>query len=157
MGADPEVMRYFPNLLTPQQSDELAQKITELITIQGWGFWAVELKETSTFIGFVGLHRQKKESGIPHTPFVEIGCRLARQYWGQGYAYEAAKAALSYAFEYLNCTKVYAFTAQINIPSWRLMHKLGMRNTGHDFAHPKIPVGHPLSTHCLYVLDNDEV
>ena len=153
MGMDPEVMRYFPSLLDAAQSDALAQRITDIIAQQGWGFWAVALKETDQFIGFVGLHRQEKESGLPQTPFIEIGWRLARPYWGHGYAYEAAKAALSYGFEQLHCKKIYAFTAKENIPSQRLMIKLGMKNTGEDFLHPKIEVGHPLRLHCLYTIE----
>ena len=156
MGSDPEVMRYFPARLSEKEADDLAQRISDLIDRQGWGFWAVEIKETSTFIGMVGLHRQEKSSGIPETPFVEIGWRLARPYWGNGYASEAARAALRYAFDTLNCTKVFAFTACINKPSLRVMSKLGMKDSGLDFDHPKVPQGHPVQRHSLYVVERED-
>ena len=82
MGQDPKVMHYFPSLLSLEESDQLAQRIYTLIVQQGWGFWAVELIASNEFIGFVGLHRQEVSSGIPHTPFVEIGWRLSRLHWG---------------------------------------------------------------------------
>ncbi len=58
MGLDQDVMQFFPTLLTPQESLNLIQKISSLINENGWGFWAVELKETHQFIGFIGLHSQ---------------------------------------------------------------------------------------------------
>lgn len=121
-----------------------------LIAERGWGFWAVEIKATGQFIGFVGLHYQDENSGIPHAPFVEIGWRLDAEFWGVGYAPEAAEKALEFAFTTLNCAKVYAFTALPNLPSLRVMQKLGMENTGQDFNHPKLESGHPLERHCLY-------
>lgn len=155
MGKDPEVMRYFPTLLSFKEADQLAQRASDLIDQQGWGFWAVELLETNEFIGFAGLHRQDPESGIPCTPFVEIGWRLARPYWRKGYGYEAAQQALKYAFEVLSCEQIYAFTALINQPSRRLMTKLGMQNLKKDFDHPK--VDHPsLKRHCLYMIKEQE-
>ena len=151
MGQDSEVMRYFPSLLSFAESDQLAQRIYDLIDKQGWGFWAVELLETKEFIGFVGLHKQEVSSGLPHTPFVEIGWRLSRKYWGKGYAYEAAQLALKYAFEALNCEQIYAFTSLTNTPSRRLMAKLGMSDSKEDFDHPKVNVP-SLKRHCLYVI-----
>ncbi|MCE2596836.1 GNAT family N-acetyltransferase [Motilimonas cestriensis] len=84
MSADDNVMRYFPNILTRADSDALADKAKGLIAEKGWGFWAVELKASGEFIGFIGLHSQ--EDGISCTPFIEVGWRLAQQHWGKGYA-----------------------------------------------------------------------
>ena len=152
MGQDLEVMRYFPSLLSFAESDHLAQRIYDLIDKQGWGFWAVELVKTEEFIGFVGLHKQEKSSGLPNTPFVEIGWRLSHEYWGKGYAHEAAQLALKYAFEVLNCEQVYAFTSLTNKPSRRLMTKLGMTDLKQDFDHPKVSVP-SLKRHCLYIIE----
>lgn len=55
MGQNPEVMRYFPSLLTPEQSLQFIEKVTNQIDQYGWGLWAVGLKETKEFIGFIGL------------------------------------------------------------------------------------------------------
>lgn len=150
LNADPEVMRYFPNCLSRVESDALAKYLQQMITERGWGFWAVELKTTHQFIGFVGLNSQDAQSGIPHVPLVEIGWRLAHSYWGQGYATEAAKLVLNYAFNTLKLTEVYAFTALINQASQRVMQRLGMSNMHADFNHPKVEKGHVLERHCLY-------
>lgn len=151
---DPHVMRYFPAPLSREESDHQADIIRTLITDRGWGFWAAELKETGEFMGFVGLHRQEADSGIPEAPFVEIGWRLAAEYWGKGYAPEAAQVALKYAFETLDAPAVYAFTTLTNEPSQRVMRKIGMVNVNQDFDHPKLSSDHPLVRHCLYKITN---
>lgn len=58
LNADPDVMRFFPAPLQRTESDNLAARFQEGITERGWGFWAVELKETHQFVGCVGLHPQ---------------------------------------------------------------------------------------------------
>lgn len=150
--ADAKVMRYFvtPLSFEESRSREQANIIDNLIAERGWGFWAVELKSTGQFIGFVGLHYQDENSGIPNAPFVEIGWRLASEHWGLGYAPEAAQKALEFAFEELDSPKVYAFTTKTNLPSQRVMTKLGMTDTKQDFNHPKVAADHPLVRHCLY-------
>lgn len=148
MTADPEVMKYFPSCLSKAESDFQAKRLQTLIETNGWGFWAVELKNTAEFIGFVGLHRQ--ENAIPNAPFIEIGWRLAKTHWRQGYATEAAKKALDFGFKHLAANAIYAFTPLTNIPSQKVMQKLGMANTQQDFDHPKVATNHPLARHCLY-------
>ena len=56
MNADPIVMRYFPRLLTRDESDDLARRMHRLIKDNGFGFWAVSVKDTGDFLGMVGLH-----------------------------------------------------------------------------------------------------
>lgn len=148
MAADPEVMRFFPGVLTKAESDQLGLDIETLLDKKGWGLWAVELKDTAEFIGFVGLHYQEQD--IPEAPFIEIGWRLSSKHWGVGYAPEAANAALKFAFDVLKETAVYAFTTLENTPSRKVMSKLGMINMNKDFNHPKLAKGHPLERHCLY-------
>lgn len=150
MGLDPDVMKYFHEVLTPQQSIEMAEKIYELIERNGWGFWAVELKDTSEFIGFIGLHNQPVL--FEFSPCVEIGWRLLKRYWGMGYATEGARAALIYAFEELNLNKVVAFTALTNKPSEAVMKRLGMTEVK-QFKHPELPTGHILENHILYEIN----
>ncbi|KDM92292.1 GNAT family N-acetyltransferase [Photobacterium galatheae] len=154
MSADPAVMRYFPSTLTEEESQQAADRAQSLIEEKGWGFWAVELKETGAFIGFVGLHYQDSE--IPNAPFIEIGWRLASEYWGRGLAPEAAERALQFAFDELNASDVYAFTALPNQPSQRVMQKLGMTDCQQNFLHPKLPADHPLAEHCLYRISRTE-
>lgn len=153
LNADPVVMEYFPATLTKSESENMADKIYDLLTEHGWGFWAVEEKKSNMFIGFVGLHRPIAE--LPFTPCVEIGWRLARQFWGKGYATEAAHAALKVAFEVLNLKKVYSFTSACNTRSIAVMERLHMVNIVQNFEHPDIPEGHCLREHVLYRLSVD--
>ncbi|MBF8223351.1 GNAT family N-acetyltransferase [Halomonas sp. 328] len=153
LNADPEVMAHFPALLSRAESDALAERIRERIAERGWGFWAVEAKaETSlqaSFIGFVGLHIPRDD--LPFAPCVEIGWRLARPYWGHGYAREAAEAALAVAFDSLGLDEVVSFTSLDNHRSQAVMRRLGMRRA-ETFEHPALPPSHPLCLHCLYRL-----
>lgn len=155
LNADPMVMRYFPSALSVQESNEQADKLCSLITERGWGMWAVELKASGEFIGISGLHTQAGDSGIPHAPLTEIAWRILAVHWGKGYAPEAARRALQFAFEELALDAVYSFTAQVNTPSQRVMIKVGMKNTGEEFNHPKLANGHALERHCLYVLTKE--
>ena len=156
MSADPEVMYYFPSTLDAEASAQLIERFAERITVNGWGFWAAELKSSGECIGLIGLHLQDAESGIPHAPLVEIGWRIARSHWRQGYAEEGARAALRFAFDTLGLDRVYAFTAVVNEPSCRLMTKLGMRNIMQDFDHPKLAQGHRLERHYLYMIERSD-
>lgn len=155
LNSDPEVMRYFPELLSKQRSDAVIDKLKALIDNKGWGFWAVEIKSSREFIGFVGLLAQDK-SNIPNSPMVEIGWRLASSFWGKGYASEAAAASLDYAFNNLELLDVYSFTALDNSPSRQVMSRIGMVNTGQDFNHPMLPEGDPLERHCLYKITRQQ-
>ena len=152
INADPEVMKYFPKLLTPKVSDIIASKCQQLIANQGWGLWAVSLKarskENGAFIGFVGLN--DTHADMSFAPAVEIAWRLHKDYWGQGYATEAARAALNFAFTELSLDEVVSFTAVINVRSQLVMERLGMMNTRANFYHPSLDPNHRLAEHVLY-------
>ena len=148
MNANPEVMEYFPKLLTTSMSNTIAKKCQSLINDNGWGFWAVSLKETDAFIGMVGLNHAHAD--MPFSPAVEIAWRLHNDYWGQGYATEAARASLDFAFVELEIEEVVAFTAVINKRSQLVMERLGMTNTQEDFYHPMLDLNHRLAEHVLY-------
>lgn len=124
-----------------------------IISNQGWGFWAVELKSTNSFIGFVGLHQADVE--LPFSPCVEIGWRLSKKYWNNGYATEAGRAALKFAFEILKLNQVVSFTSLKNKRSQAVMQRLNMINTNQNFEHPKLPIGHQLREHVLYKITKD--
>lgn len=151
LNADPEVMRYFPAPLSRDESDAMADRIAELIERQGWGFWAVEHAKDRTFMGFVGLHAPED---LPFSPCTEIGWRLARPYWGCGYATEAALASLSFAFGQLDLSSVVAFTANGNMRSQGVMRRLGMTLESH-FDYPRLPDDHPLRPHVLFRLTRE--
>lgn len=154
MNSDKEVMRYFPKVLSSEESDAMALGCQSLIEKNGWGFWAVSLKDTKAFIGFVGLYQP--HHNFPFSPCIEIAWRLRKEYWGYGYATEAANAALKFAFEELKLKQVVSFTACSNRPSQRVMERIGMTNKQEDFFHPAIEENHPLAKHVLYKITQTE-
>lgn len=151
LNADPEAMRFFPAPLTREESDALAERWRSHLDAEGWGLWAVEVPGEADFVGCVGLARPGFEAHF--TPAVEVGWRLARAHWGNGYATEAARAALSHGFGELGLDEIVSFTSKANEPSARVMERLGMtHDPADDFDHPRLPSGHRLRPHVLYRL-----
>lgn len=149
LNADPKVMEFFPGLKTREESDASVKLISDHIEKYGWGFWAASLIQTGQFIGFIGIQHVPFQSSF--TPAIEIGWRLAFDHWGKGYATEGAKATLVYGFTTLKLDKIVSFTAVNNMRSRRIMEKIGMHHDS-DFDHPKLPEGHPLRRHVLYLM-----
>ena len=151
MNADPVVMRHFPAPLTRAESDALADRLAAGITERGWGLWAVEVRDTGEFAGFVGL--QPVGDTLPFGPAVEIGWRLAAAFHGQGYATEGARRTVTYAFETIALPEIVAMTTERNRASRRVMEKLGMtRDPADDFVHPLVPADWDERRHVLYRL-----
>lgn len=149
LNADPRVMEYFPATLSRKESDALAERIRSRLEGQGWGLWAVSIPDTVNFIGFIGLSQPSFDAHF--TPAVEVGWRLAFDYWGKGYATEGATAVLAYGFDTLKLEEIVSFTAVQNQRSRHVMEKIGMHHSSEDdFDHPKLPEGHPLRRHVLY-------
>lgn len=151
MNADPEVMRYFPATESEAQSRAAVAAWRAQFEERGWSNWAVERRDRGEFIGFTGLSVPRRQ--LPFSPCVEVGWRLARRFWGNGYATEAAKAALAAGFGRLGLAEIVSFTSITNLKSRAVMERIGMRNTGRDFDHPAVPVGSSLRRHCLYVIE----
>ena len=158
MNGDPEVMKYFPKLLSAKVSDIIASKCQQLIEDNGWGFWALSLKDCSNkndaFIGFVGLNQTHADMSF--APCVEIAWRLRKEFWGQGYATEAARASLDFAFSELALEEVVAFTAVINKRSQLLMKRIRMTDTQNNFYHPALESNHLLAEHVLYKITRQQ-
>jgi RimJ/RimL family protein N-acetyltransferase len=154
LNGDPRVMAYFPAALSREASDAMAKRCSGLIAERGWGLWAVALRENDAFIGMTGLHIPAVQ--LPCSPCVEIGWRLAFDYWGQGYAQEAAHAALQAGFARVQLPEIVAFTALPNLRSSTLMARLGMCRDVDTFEHPALAPGRALRTHCLYRLTRAE-
>jgi RimJ/RimL family protein N-acetyltransferase len=151
MNADPQVMAYFPRTYDRAESDGLVARIRDHMARHGFGLWAVEAPGTAPFIGFTGLWTPDFEA--PFTPCVEIGWRLARRFWGRGYASEAAYESLRFGFETLRREEIVSYTVTANARSRRVMERLHMtRDPAGDFDHPKLPEGSPLRRHVLYRL-----
>lgn len=155
LNADPVVCRFLPGPMTRAESDAQAGRIRFFMQAEGWGLWACEPKDTGDFLGFIGLSRPSFEA--PFTPCVEVGWRLASPFHGRGLASEGARAAVDYGFNVLGLSELVAFTVPENLPSRRVMEKLGMSRDPHeDFDHPRFPEGHRLRRHVLYRLRTPE-
>jgi RimJ/RimL family protein N-acetyltransferase len=147
MNADPEVREHLGDLLTREQSDASVARFQVEFDQRGYGWWAVEVQATGEFIGFAGL--DQVDDGMPFTG-VEIGWRLARSAWGQGYATEAALTVLAYGFDTLELPGILAVTTAANLRSQAVMRRIGMtRDPAGDFDDPTAPEG-PLRPNVLY-------
>ncbi|MGB6406512.1 MAG: GNAT family N-acetyltransferase [Planococcus donghaensis] len=150
MSKDVEVMRYFPERLSKAQANQLIDRFEAHMDDKGYTMWAVERKEDEAFIGFIGLLEITME--IEGKGSAEIGWRLDKRFWKNGYATEGAEACLAYAFGPLNMKQVYSFTAAINKPSETVMKRVGMIQVG-EFDHPKLEKGNSLERHVLYKIN----
>ena len=151
LNSDKEVMQYFPSVKTAVETMAQIGRIEGHIKQHGFGFFAMERKDNGEFIGFTGLTHPSFDAHF--TPCVEIGWRLNKKSWGYGYATEAGKACLEFGFEDLKLGKIYSFTAVQNIPSEKVMQRIGMAKEGY-FEHPAMQDGHFLQRHVLYSLAN---
>ncbi len=150
LNADPRVMVFFPGSLTRPESDRVADRIERRFEERGFGLWALEERSTGRFVVFTGLSMPAFEANF--TPCVEIGWRLAFEFWGRGYAFEAAHRALAFGFETLNLPEIVSMAARGNLRSRRLMERLGLRrDPAEDFDHPNVSDG-ALRRHVLYRL-----
>ena len=153
LNSDARVMEFFPECLTRAQSDSLVERIND------------HFREARVWIVRGGVTRGPNIYWVRgtggavfnahFTPCVEIGWRLAADYWGRGFATEGARAVVKYAFEQLALDALVSFTVPENIRSRRVMEKIGMtRDASDDFDHPNVAEGHPLRRHVLYRLQS---
>ena len=147
LSADPAVMEHYPSVLSRAQAEARVDEIEAEFARVGFGRWAVEIPGESGFAGSIGLSVVSFEAAF--TPCVEIGWRLARRFWGRGYATEGALAAVEVGFERLGLREIVSFTVPANARSIRVMEKIGMTFSG-EFDHPELPEGHALRRHVLY-------
>lgn len=153
LNGNPQVMEFFPALLTQLQSDALAVRFKTGIELSGWGMWAATLKKPDVFIGFIGL--LQVDPPYPFAPAVEVGWRLLPAYWGQGLATEGALASLHFGFTTLALSEIVSMTAVQNTRSRHVMERIGMHFSG-EFDHPKLPPESPLRRHVLYRITRSE-
>lgn len=151
--ADPEVKRFYPSTLTPEETNAQVDAAIARAATDGFGFYAAELKQTGKLAGWLGIGRigEPTRSAIRPPNDVEIGWQLDKALWGQGLAPEGAQAWLDYGFGTLGLPEIVAFTYRGNTPSRRVMDKIGMRyDPASDFDHPRLAEGHPLRPHVVY-------
>lgn len=145
----PAVMRHLGGV---QSRADLAAGVARLSAAEaeyGYTFWVVERRADGSFLGFCGLKPMRPDLVPPplHGE-VEIGWRLAEHGWGQGYAREAAEAALRLGFERFELPRIVSMTLPANSPSWGLMRRLGMR------ARPDLDFDMPgFGRHLIYDLE----
>lgn len=154
---DPLVRRFYPGVATLADAAANIARNRERIDRLGYGFMAVEQKADGRFVGLLGLAPISEElrAHIPGRPEVEIGWQFGASFWGQGLAPEGATAMLDYAWRGLRLPEVVAFTYRGNLPSRRVMEKIGMtRDEMADFDHPQVPIGHQVRPHVLYRITN---
>jgi ribosomal-protein-alanine N-acetyltransferase len=135
--ADPEVMRYMGSgPLTRAETERRVKGIVRSWEERGFGLWAVEYKETGTFIGRIGLLYHEDWSEDEHK--TEVGWLLDRSCWGKGLATEGATASVRYGFEGLGLERIISIALPQNVASRRVMEKTGLtlrgrtRWRGHD-------------------------
>ncbi|RBP09703.1 ribosomal-protein-alanine N-acetyltransferase [Roseiarcus fermentans] len=155
LNADPEVRRYWPTTLSREESDAQAAAFQKHIEAYGFGFWAAEVPGVARFIGFIGLLHIGSE--LPFGPAVEAGWRLARAYWGCGYATEGARATLGDGFARLGLAEIVAYAVAVNTPSRRVMERIGMTHDPvDDFDRMDRKPDDPLRRHVVYRKKRDE-
>ena len=155
LNADPAVMEHFQGTQTPEGSHAFIDKVERHWDEHGWGLWALEVPGVAPFIGFTGLWPADYVTG---EPMVEVGWRLARAYWGHGYATEAARESLRFGFEEVGLEDIVSFTVPQNERSWRVMERIGLvRDPAGDFDHPHVDAArYPhLVRHVFYRLGRD--
>ena len=133
---DPEITKYIPD--APRSREEAKEELEWHMNGHPrhpeLGLWATIHKETGKFIGRCGL--------LPWTidgqNEIEVAYTIAREYWGQGLATEAARAILHYGFEKLNLSRLISVIDSENIASRRVAEKIGMafEREGHDEIGP---------------------
>ncbi|SHM20921.1 GNAT family N-acetyltransferase [Flavobacterium saccharophilum] len=113
---------------TIEESIAMIENIQQQYKDFGIGRWAVILKETNEFLGWSGIKFITNEINN-HKDFYEIGYRFIEKHWGKGYATEAGKVFVDYAFNELKADALYAYADEGNENSRRILEKLGLKYT----------------------------
>ncbi len=148
INADPQVAYWLGGAIDRPRGDAAIDRYNACITAHGFGRWAVERRGDGALIGAVGV--MPVMGAYPFGGF-ELGWRLARAAWGQGYATEAARAALAHGLERIGLDEIIAFTSDQNLRSIGVMQRIGMvPDPSRDFDHPALAADHPLRRHLVY-------
>lgn len=150
-------MQFFPFRRDRAQADAKMDELRAAIERDGFGFAAAEIAASGDCIGFVGLSRTDHIASLPPGS-IEIGWRLAPEFWGQGYAAEAARAWLAFGFGTLGMDEIISFAVKSNLRSTAVMERIGMTSDpSRDFDHPSVPDSHPqLKPHAFHFLTRQQ-
>ncbi|MDL2286723.1 GNAT family N-acetyltransferase [Desulfococcaceae bacterium OttesenSCG-928-F15] len=155
MSMDPRVMEFLPAFQDKKACDSFFNHMRESLSEQGWGFWAMERKEDGVFMGIIGMHKPGPEFGVGEE-CVEMGWRLAPEFWGNGYVTEAAREILRFGFEELDFPEIVSFTALGNTRSLAVMARLGMERDDRVFDLLVFPEDSPHRPHCISRLSREK-
>ncbi len=157
INADEKVMEFFPYRHSHEAADAALERVNDMIRATGFGFYAVELRESQEPMGFCGIAPVDMKDIFPFGT-MEIGWRFATRFWGNGYATEAANTLLANAFEDKEMPEVVSFAVAANSRSTAVMERLGLiRDPARDFDHPRVPDTHPhLKRHVTYALTRQQ-
>ncbi|TGN24259.1 GNAT family N-acetyltransferase [Empedobacter tilapiae] len=128
LHSDIEVHRFLGNqtITNKEQAKELIKFVRQQYTDFGIGRWAIIDKKNNNFIGWTGLEFVTEQINN-HKNFYDLGYRLIKKYWGQGFATETAFVSLEYAFNKLNTDEVFARADSRNIGSNKILDKVGLK------------------------------
>ncbi|WP_299220506.1 GNAT family N-acetyltransferase [uncultured Aquimarina sp.] len=147
MNNDDDVMEFFPFKPSRKDTEEFILRMQKQFTKNGFCYFAVDILGSKEFIGFIGLSEQSylENQGA----FVDIGWRLKKSVWNQGYATEGAKACLDFGFNTIGLDRIYSVASEINLKSELIMKKVGMTKIK-IFDHPKLTDYQDLVSCVLY-------
>lgn len=151
--SDPEIRKFFRGLVDAETASLWIDGYIDELATTGFGWRAIERKSDGLLIGDagIGLIDQPSRAVMRGAPLVEAGWMVGREYWGQGYATEAARACLLHAWTDHDLVEVVAAAHRDNFASHRVMSRIGMtRDEAGDFQDPRFAEGHWLQPHVLY-------
>ncbi len=121
--SDPETMKYYEKPYDDAGVNRWLNWCINSYAQNGFGLWAIELKETGQFIGDCGLSLQNIDNEI----LPEIGYHINKKYWRNGYAKEAGIAVKEWAFKNTKYTKLYSYMTKDNTPSYSTAMSIGLK------------------------------
>jgi [ribosomal protein S5]-alanine N-acetyltransferase len=141
LNSNPNVLKYLdePPLETAEQALHILNTIILPQYKNNLGRWAIHVKTTNEFIGWCGLKYR------PELDEIDLGYRLLQQHWGNGYAFEAAKHSLDYAFQQLHLKTIIGRAHIDNLASLKILEKIDMQ-----FIKEEIIDDCPVKTYCIF-------
>jgi RimJ/RimL family protein N-acetyltransferase len=141
LNLDPDVTRYThdPVKVLAHAAEILEKTIIPQYALYNHGRWAVHLKPTLDFLGWCGLKYRTELNEI------DLGYRFKKEFWGKGFATEAAYASIKYGFEKIGLQRIVGRAEIDNIGSWKVLEKCGMAYVGNEEVD-----GYPVKTYELY-------
>jgi RimJ/RimL family protein N-acetyltransferase len=143
INSDPEVMRFFQKPLLKEDTLAMMERMERLYEEKGFCYFAVEHLADQSLIGTIGLGWKTFEADF--TPTVDLGYRIGKAWWNQGFSTEGAATCLDYARQ-VQISKVVAIASIGNLASIQVMKKIGMQYWK-EFDHPELQE-HPEIQRC---------